>query len=159
MKKLIIGIIALFLGLAISPSISGYTTQVISIKEKKITEVITTSSDEINHGGSLSGYVTDLLMRPIEGAKIQVYFHGICEEDYSDSTGYYHITNISICKCLKETTASKVGYKTKNILLAIHENSIHTFILRPRLINILREVFVENNIPSQILDYLIVKIH
>jgi hypothetical protein len=79
--------------------------------------------------GSLSGYVNDTNMDPIAGALVRVHFHGIYEEDYSDEDGYYHVTNIPICYCLKNATCSKKDYKTEWILLSINKNTIHDFIL------------------------------
>jgi len=94
-----------------------------------------TIKDELNvnpteNDGTLSGYVNDVAMNPIEGALIRVYFHGTCEEDYTDATGYYHVTNISICYCLKNCTASKPGYESEWILLGIVEDSTYDFILK-----------------------------
>lgn len=70
-------------------------------------------------------------MNPIEGARVRVYFHGTYEENYSDSSGYYHVTNIPICYCLKNATASKEGYKTEWVLLGINENTTYDFVLTP----------------------------
>jgi parallel beta-helix repeat protein len=81
------------------------------------------------HNGSLSGYVNDSAMNPIEGARIRVSFHDTYEENFTDSSGYYHVTNIPICWCLKNSTASKTGYTTKWILLSIDENTTHDFVL------------------------------
>jgi parallel beta-helix repeat protein len=87
-----------------------------------------TSETSINEG-SLSGYVTDTVMNPIVGAKVRVSFHETYEEDYTDSLGYYHVTNIPICWCLKNATASKEGYKTEWVLLSIGENTTYDFVL------------------------------
>jgi len=83
------------------------------------------------YDGSLSGYVNDTYMNPIERARVRVYFHGTYEENYSDSSGYYHVTNIPICYCLKNATASKEGYKTEWVLLGITENTTYDFVLMP----------------------------
>jgi len=85
----------------------------------------------VDENGTLSGYVTDPAMNPIEGAKVRVYFHETYEEDYSDSSGYYHVTNIPICYCLKNATVSKEGYTTEWVLLAIGENTTLDFVLTP----------------------------
>ena len=79
--------------------------------------------------GRLSGYVNDSAMNPIKGARVRVYFHGTYEENYSDSSGYYHVTNIPICYCLKNCTAYKKGYKTAWTLLAIDKNTTYDFVL------------------------------
>ncbi len=85
---------------------------------------ITTKND-----GTLSGYVNDTSMNPIEGALVRVYFHGTYEEDYTDASGYYHVTNIPICYCLKNCTASKPGYKSEWVLLGIVEDTTYDFVL------------------------------
>jgi len=127
-KLIVIGVIVLFLVLAIAPSISGNNT------------LKTTYLDGINLEGSLSGNVTDCSMNPIAGARVRVYFHGTYEEDYTDSSGYYHVTNIPLCWCIKEAVASKVGYKTKRVSLVIHEKTIHDFVLRSRFDTIFHPV-------------------
>jgi hypothetical protein len=79
--------------------------------------------------GTLSGYVNDTSMNPIEGALVRVYFHETYEEDYTDSSGYYHVTNIPICYCMKNCTASKEGYETDWVLLGIEEDTTYDFVL------------------------------
>jgi len=81
--------------------------------------------------GTLSGYVTDPAMNPIEGALVRVYFHDTYKENYSDSTGYYHVTDIPICYCIKNATCSKDGYQTQWALLSIYENTSYDFVLLP----------------------------
>ncbi len=83
----------------------------------------------IQNNGTLSGYVYDTSMNPIEEALVRVYFHGTYEEDYTNASGYYHVMNIPICYCLKNCTAQKPGYKKEWILVGIVENTIHDFIL------------------------------
>ena len=92
-----------------------------------------TSNQTVHSGdnGILSGYVKDASMNPIEGAKVRVYFHGTYEENYTDSSGHYNVTNIPICWCLKNATASKEGYITEWVLLAIGENTTYDFVLTP----------------------------
>jgi hypothetical protein len=92
-------------------------------KAYSITDIV------LDDKGSLSGYVNDTSSSPIEEALVRVHFHGTYEEDYSDSTGFYHVTNIPICYCMKNTTCSKEGYKTEWILLSIVENTTHDFVL------------------------------
>ena len=89
---------------------------------------IATSRTTFNDG-TLSGYVNDTSTNPIEGALVRVYFHGTYEENYTDSSGYYHVTNIPICYCMKNCTASQLGYRTEWVLLSIDENTTHDFIL------------------------------
>jgi len=92
---------------------------------------IAPSSRTLINNGTLSGYVNDTSENPIEGALVRVHFHGTYEEDYSDSKGYYHVTNIPICYCLKNTTCSKERYKTEWVLLSIVEDTTYDFILTP----------------------------
>jgi len=79
--------------------------------------------------GTLSGYVRDSNNNFIEGALVRVYFHGEYRENYSDSSGYYHVVDIPICYCLKNATCSKEGYLTEWVLLAIYENTKYDFTL------------------------------
>jgi len=123
-KGLVLGIIVLFIGASVVPSINGDTTTTTISSESDAA----TSRTIINEG-SLSGYVNSTLMNPIEGALVRVYFHETYEEDYSDSSGYYHVTNIPICWCLKNATASKTGYDREWVLLSIDENTTYDFVL------------------------------
>jgi hypothetical protein len=115
-KSWVVSIIVLFIGMSF-----GSSTGKIDREICKTT----------NFDGSLLGYVNDTSGNPIEGALVRVYFHEDYEEDYSDSTGYYHVTNIPICYCLKNVTCSKEDYKTEWVLLGIAENTVHDFILTP----------------------------
>jgi parallel beta-helix repeat protein len=81
--------------------------------------------------GTLSGYVNDTSMNPLVGALVRVYFHGTYEEDITDSSGYYHVTNIPICNCTKNCTAFKSGFKPEWILIGIFKNTTHDFVLTP----------------------------
>ncbi len=91
--------------------------------------IVRESSIQIFNDGTLSGYVNDTSMNPIEGALVRVYFHETYEENYTDSSGYYHVTNIPICYCMKNCTASKDGYKTEQVSLSIDENTTYDFVL------------------------------
>ena len=68
-------------------------------------------------------------MNPLDGALIRVSFHETYEENYSDADGYYHVTNIPLCYCLKNATCSKAGYQTQTVWLSISENTTYDFIL------------------------------
>ena len=111
-KTLVMGVIILFVGVSVITSTGEINTLKININD-----------------GSLLGYVNDTSGNPIEGALVRVYFHGTYEEDYSDSNGYYHVTNIPICWCIKNCTASKEGYETDWVLLGIYENTTYDFVL------------------------------
>lgn len=90
-----------------------------------------TSTMSTSYNGSLSGYVNDTSLNPIEGARVRVYFHGTYEENFTDSSGYYKVTNIPICYCLKNCTASKEGYNSDWVWLGIAENTTYDFVLMP----------------------------
>ena len=75
-KLLVVGLIVLFNGVSIATSTG------------KIDRAICGNTI---FDGSLLGYVNDTSGNPIEGALVRVYFHEDYEEDYSDSTGYYHV--------------------------------------------------------------------
>ena len=120
-KYSVTGIILLFLLSSLIPIASSNSSY----------ETNRVYSTHVDENGTLSGYVNDTSMNPIEGAKVRVYFHETYEEDYSDSSGYYHVTNIPICFCLKNATASKDGYTTEWVLLAIGENTTYDFVLTP----------------------------
>ena len=116
-KWLAIGIILLFITLTIAPCINA--------------NMGTKTSDLTANLGTLSGYVTDTTMNPIEGARVRVYFHEEYKENYSSSTGYYHVTDIPICYCIKNATCVKNGYYPEEVLLSITENTTYDFILVP----------------------------
>ena len=113
-KKMVVGIIVLLCVL------TTFTTNIKS--DANISTILL-------NDGNLSGYVNNTLMNPIEGVRVRVHFHGTYEEDYTDSSGYYHVTNIPICYCLKNATASKEGYETEWVLLGIVENTTYDFVL------------------------------
>ena len=128
-KSQVFIIFFLFIGLIFIP-LSNYSTlskRIINehqIEKEKLCEIS-------ENNGSLSGYVFDPLMNPINDALIRVHFHGTYEEDYSDEDGFYHVTNIPICYCMKNCTCSKEGYKTEWVLLGITENTTYDFMLYP----------------------------
>ncbi|UCD13625.1 MAG: hypothetical protein JSW60_08725 [Thermoplasmatales archaeon] len=118
MKKEIVGIFVCTLLFATVLPLSGTV-----IVEKNTMPTI--------YDGSLSGYVNDTLMNPIEGALVRVYFHETYEEDYSDGSGYYNVTSIPICYCLKNCTASKEGYNPDWVWMGITDNTTYDFVLTP----------------------------
>jgi hypothetical protein len=138
-KGLVLAVIVLFVGAGVVPSISS-DNEINPITKTIYVEAVGTASKTKVNNGSLSGYVTDPSMNPIEGARVRVYFHETYEENYTDASGYYNVTNISICYCLKNATASKGGYTTEWVLLAIGENTTHDFILAP-----LYDVYVDDD--------------
>ena len=111
-KTLAMGVIVLFIGVSVTTS----TGKIATVKT-------------IMNDGNLLGYVNDTFGHPIEGALVRVHFHETYEEDYSDPDGFYHVTNIPICYCLKNATCSKDGYIKEWVLLSIAENTTHDFVL------------------------------
>jgi len=124
-KGLAIEIILLFIGLASTPSINA------NIPISAHITSITSKSNITQYNGTLSGHVTDSEKNLIEGARVRVYFHDTYRENYSDSTGYFHITNISICNCTKNATCSKEGYYPTWVYLTISDNTTYDFVLTP----------------------------
>jgi hypothetical protein len=123
-KGLPVGIVLLLVGLPVVPHNSGggpLSTEIICI----------TYAGVVTNPGTLSGYVTDAMMHPIEGAQVQVFFHNESREDYSASGGYYHVTDIPICNCTKNATCTKPGYNPVWIYLTIGQNTTHDFMLTP----------------------------
>lgn len=128
-KALAFTIILLFIIVSVAQSIDVNVTENNTriISGKTVTNVSITN----DYNGSLSGYVNDTYMNPIEGALVRVYFHGTYEEDFTDSSGHFRVINIPICNCTKNCTASKLGYKTEWVLLSIDENTTYDFVLTP----------------------------
>jgi hypothetical protein len=118
-------------GSPFTKQISQISQQSSSIPSNKNTMDVISPAKTSVYDGSLSGYITDSLMNPIEGALVRVYFHETYEENYSDENGYYHVTNIPICYCLKNATCSKDGYIPEWVLLSITENTTYDFVLTP----------------------------
>ncbi|MBE3136287.1 MAG: hypothetical protein IMZ43_02690 [Thermoplasmata archaeon] len=134
-KGLVCGIVVLFLGMSIIPIVGSQQFSIGPNSHNTINVFHSIkNSGTTTYHGTLSGYVTDSDMNPIEGARIRVYFHDTYREDFSDSTGYYHVTAISICNCSKNVTCSKLGYFTEDVWLNIDESTTHDFVLTPMLI-------------------------
>jgi parallel beta-helix repeat protein len=122
-KNLVVGIILLFFSIAIPPGINA---------NMLIPDDVTSGTRAFNFIadlGTLSGYVTDSVMNPIEGARVRVYFHNTSRENYSDANGYFHVTDIPICYCIKNATCSKEGYNSAWVYLTIWENTTYNFVL------------------------------
>jgi parallel beta-helix repeat protein len=125
-KCLVIGTILLFVGVTIVQNINANMPISDDIKSG------TSASNIITYNGTLSGYVTDSMMNPIEGARVRVYFHNTSRENYSDVNGYFHVTDISICNCTKNATCSKEGYYPVWVYLGIWENTTYDFVLKSK---------------------------
>jgi len=86
-KPIVGGIILLFLLSSVIPITNSY-------------EANKANTIYVDEDGTLSGYVNDTSMNPIKGARVRVNFHDLYEENFTDSSGYYHVTNIPICYCI-----------------------------------------------------------
>jgi len=87
----------------------------------------TTLSDEDN--GSLSGYITDINMNPIDSVKVTITCGDITFKCQSNETGYYYQGNIPIVDCYWNVSVFKLGYKVKQAVIAIDENTTYNFVL------------------------------
>jgi hypothetical protein len=122
-KILVLGTFVLFLCVSISPIVLGEVMPSVNVSN-----LIIISAGPPNNG-SLSGYVKDINMSPITGVRIRVSFHDTYEQNYSDENGYYNVTNIPICYCMKNASCYKPCYSSEWVMLAIVENTTHDFIL------------------------------
>lgn len=122
-KGLVFAIILLFIGLTAAPSIIA--TIPTTGKTTRLTCAPYSTTDE----GTLSGYVNDTENNLVAGALVRVYFHETYRENHSDATGYYHVTEIPICYCMKNATCSKDGYLSLWVNLSISENTTYDFVL------------------------------
>ncbi len=70
--------------------------------------------------GTLTGTVSDINDgEPIEGARVEVHYHGILRIDITDSAGKYRIDNIPECFCLKTINVTKDGYRPESKDVAV----------------------------------------
>ncbi len=124
MKKTIVtaGVILLIVVLV---SIPSHSIVIAGIHNGTNQSVPNTKGDQ----GTLSGYVTDTEMNPIQGAQVRVSFHDTYQESYSDAAGFYHVTDIPLCNCTKNSTCSKQGYYPISVILSIWENTTYNFVL------------------------------
>ncbi|HWR64309.1 MAG TPA: right-handed parallel beta-helix repeat-containing protein [Candidatus Thermoplasmatota archaeon] len=122
-KMIVIGILLVFTGIMLAPCTTSDGTRPAPRTTSGCPLIL------LDEPGTLSGYVTDTEMSPIQGAHIRVDFHDTYRENYSDATGYYHVTDIPLCYCMKNVTCSKPGYIPASVSLTITENTTYDFIL------------------------------
>jgi hypothetical protein len=123
-KVIVCVIIFLFSCVAISPIVLG--KEILGFHVNNSGFIILEGPP---NNGSLSGYVKDTDMNPIEGARVKVSFHGTYEENYTNENGFYHVTNIPLCFCMKNASCYKPCYAFEWVMLTIVENTTHDFIL------------------------------
>ena len=52
--------------------------------------------------GALCGYILDVDGCPIEGVYVNVSFHEMFRDGYSDSVGFYYVGDVPGCLCQKK---------------------------------------------------------
>jgi erythromycin esterase len=86
---------------------------------------------------TLTGYVKDIFLNPIKGARVRVSFHDMYVENYSGADGFYQVDYIWDCRCLKNITVSKERYETESIMIHIGNNTQYNCTLQPlNIINV-----------------------
>jgi parallel beta-helix repeat protein len=131
-----------FLSIIISDNLENNRANIVNISHPSIAYFYN------GNNGSLSGYITDPSMNPIEGANIRITCGGLFMQDFSNSIGFYHIGNIPIVDCYWNVSASSNGYETSWIWMSI-DISTQDFILTP-----LSDVYfyVDDDAPSDWYD-------
>jgi protocatechuate 3,4-dioxygenase beta subunit len=83
-------------------------------------------------GGVLTGIVSDAATGdPIADVLMTLAYHETVLTEYTDAEGRYTFTNVPICFCLKDISASKDGYKAQKESVAIDEETHQDFSLEP----------------------------
>ncbi len=111
-KKYMIMIISFFLINLLLP---------LSICERTITENEDTAS--------ISGFIINIKMNPIDGAKISLSCGEEYFECYSNETGYYHKEGLPLLYCIWNITVFKQYYESAYIEMPITQNSTCNFTL------------------------------
>jgi hypothetical protein len=58
-------------------------------------------------------------------------YHEVVRTQFTDSNGLYTFTDVPICFCLKNISASKRGYESQYQLVAVEEITYANFSLKP----------------------------
>ena len=101
-----------------------------------LSAAITVHSDENRNivdrsSGTICGVVTDSgTNMPIQEAKLILEYHETIEITYTDSTGHYKFTDVPMCFCLKNVTASKKGYESQSKMVAVYKVTCVNFELK-----------------------------
>ena len=128
-KKYLIILIAIFTSILIFPSI--------------ISERITITNEDT---ASISGYIKDIVMNPIEGVKVSLSCGEEYYECYSDKNGYYHKEGLPLLFCIWNITVFKQNYKAAYVEMPITENLKYNFTLIPLNIVETEEIQIQNKI-------------
>lgn len=128
-KKYSIILIAFFVSILIYPSI--------------ICERITNANEDT---ASISGYINDNEMKPIDGAKVSLSCGEESFECFSDENGYYHKEGLPLLFCIWNITVFKQDYKNAYVDMPITENSKYNFTLIPLNLVEKEEIEIQNKI-------------
>lgn len=128
-RKYSIKLIAIFLGILIFQTI--------------ISETITIAKEDT---ASISGFINDNEMNPIDGVNISLSCGEETFECLSDETGYYHKEDLPLLFCIWNITVFKLGYKTAYIDVPITEKSKYNFTLTPLNLVETEEIEIQNKI-------------
>jgi hypothetical protein len=114
----------------------GYEGQYKMVAVSKST-VVDFSLKPIDNGndpneGIITGIVKDAVTDdPIPDVLMTLEYHDIIRTELTDSNGWYTFTNVPICFCLKNISASKRGYESQYELVAVSEITYVNFTLNP----------------------------
>ncbi len=114
----------------------GYEDQYKMVAVSKLT-VVDFSLKPIDNGndpneGIITGFVKDAVTDdPIPDVLMTLKYHDITRTELTDSNGWYTFTNVPICFCLKNISASKRGYESQYELVAVSEITYVNFTLNP----------------------------
>ena len=82
--------------------------------------------------GTLSGVVVDANTgEPVEGTQMTLEYHEAILSVATDAEGRYTFTNVPVCYCLKDLSASKDGYTPQAMSIGIDEGTIQDISLVP----------------------------
>lgn len=114
----------------------GYEGQYKMVAVSKIT-VVDFSLKPIDNGndpneGIITGIVKDAITDdPIPDVLMTLKYHDIIRTELTDLNGWYTFTNVPICFCLKNISASKRGYESQYEYVAVSEITYVNFTLNP----------------------------
>jgi hypothetical protein len=122
-------LIAFFVSILIFPSIICYR--------------ITIANEDT---ASISGFINNIEMNPIDGAKVILSCGEESFECYSNETGYYHKEDLPLLFCIWNITVFKQDYEIAYVDMPITENSKYDFILIPLNLIEIEEIEIQNKI-------------
>jgi hypothetical protein len=120
----------------VSASKNGYESQYKMVAVQKITHVDFSLEPIEDGSGSMYGIITGIVTDaetndPIPDALMTLKYHGLIRTEFTDSNGWYTFTEVPICFCLKNVSASKNGYESQYKLVAVSEITYANFSLEP----------------------------